>query len=198
MVAKARASGAVLNATFVVDTSAESERGAAVVPATAAAIRGLAFVAAPGVGLVAATGAGGAVVDEPAMMGADAVGLAAGTVFAVSTSPALDFDSTRGALLAAVRRALVAPLATERRAGAPPLGDPRGMPRRAVVAGGATSDDRSTHPVRDTRTQPEGADPLASDTVVPASRDATVRAAEAPPARSTAARFPTRRVVVPR
>jgi hypothetical protein len=88
-----------------------------------------------------------------------------------ATSPALDF------------RAGVAPV----------VGRRVGCVDRATSADGVRSRaDCSTHPSRETRTQPAGASPAFTDTDVPASSDAMLRLAVAPRDRTTAARFPTR------
>ena len=81
------------------------------------------------------------------------------------------------------------------RAGDSPLLAPAGRrvgEREAVASAGRSKADRSTHPSRDTRTQPFGAGASPTDTLVPASNDATLRAAAAPRVRRTAGRLPTR------
>jgi hypothetical protein len=159
----------------------------------------------------------GAVVDDPATMGAEGVGVELEAAAEDgSTSPALDLDSTGfdgtgfdatafdvadfdfgRAAAAVVRRVGVVALAVELLPDAPELRLP--LDAVEVRAGvGDASADRSTQPVRDTRTQPDAAAPLATDTVVPASRDARVFAALAPRTRSVAALLPTRRVELPR
>jgi len=128
--------------------------------------------------MAAATDGTGAVVDDPATTPAVDAGAEAGAGAGAdaATSPALAFGSGRGGAFATFR-SLVGAL-------------------RAALD--VLSEERRTHPVRDTRTQPDGAPSRATETDVPASSDATVRAAFAPLARSNAARLPTRGVSLPR
>ena len=172
-VARARASGAARSGTFDVGTSAESDNGALAAP--------IAVTAVCAIGPSAFDDEGsGAVLEDPAIMAAARAGEltdATGRDRAASTSPALDFASTRGRLLAVVRRAGGAFAAT-------------------LV--GAASRLRRTHPLRDTGTHPAGAVPFPTVTVVPDSSKATDRALLAPRDRTIASRFPTRGVVVPR
>ena len=66
----------------------------------------------------------------------------------------------------------------------------------AAVVAPRSSDVLSTQPSRETRTHPAGASPAVNDTVVPASSDATLRAAATPRARSIAGFLPTRSAAV--
>ena len=177
-VAIGRASGAARSGTFDVGTSVESAK-----PATNVAELGLAAFAGGGTkevvsSLDAATDGTGAVVDDPASIAALDRGVAAVAAGAdAATSPPLVLGSGRGAGFAATFRSL------------------DGAPRPGLVA---LSDARRTHPVRETRTHPAGAPSRATETDVPASSDANVRAAFAPLDRSNAARLPTRGVSLPR
>jgi hypothetical protein len=89
--------------------------------------------------------------------------------------------------------AATSPALAFRDAGAPVVGRRVGCLDRATsVAGARSRADCSTHPSRETRTQPAGAFPALTDTDVPASSEAMLRPAAAPRDRSTAARLPTR------
>jgi hypothetical protein len=135
-------------------------------------------------GSIAATGAGnaataGAVEDDPATMLARRGVFTAGAVTAdagaaAATSPPLDFrDGVVAALVDAAVRF-----------------DAAGLVAAVVVD--RSSAERSTQPIRVTRTQPFGAALVSMSTEVPASRDATLFAALFPRERTTTERLPTR------
>jgi hypothetical protein len=131
-----------------------------------------------------ATDTVGAVDVPPASMGAaGAFAAAAGAGFALgaddeATSPALALRAASRDLGVDVR--------------------PSPAELRAVSAAARSSEDFRTQPSRETFAHPAGALPVDTDTLVPASSDATLRAVLAPRARSTAERFPTRGADLPR
>ena len=168
-VASARASGAERSATFAVGTSIESDETRAAAADDS----------------ITATGTGadtlaGAVDDDPALTPAppDTFALGAITLGALgvgaATSPPLDLrDGVAGDLVDTTVRFPVVGFAA------------------AVVAGRSRAE-RSTQPIRVTRTHPFGAELVWMSTAVPASSDATLFAEALPFDRTTTERFPTR------